>query len=289
MRTSSSSPRRRSVIAAISASSACSCSVSTSSPLFAARWLRAPRIAILPGLPCPSCSEFLYWIKAARLRGPRALAARGRRPLLSAAPLSGAPGHSARHPGSAAHQAQSAAGTAASVHPADRIGCSEAGVRPGPHARPGGCRAAATQGGLHGQPSADCVHRCCARRNGQRRRRGGRAGGMSALDSGSMWSAAVLPPSRMRPREQTCCPGRGGRGAAAAARWFRPSWPLRVGSRIAVAGQRVVDASRVASVEPTSPCVHRTCTTSFFTWTHLGRGSAEASTTTTPVPSAPGS
>jgi len=143
--------------------------------------------------------------------------------------------------------------------PADRNGRTEAAARPGPRAQPASLRRAATQSGLHGQPSADCVHRCCARRDGQRRGRGSRVRGTSVVVPGSKWSAAVLPSSRMRPREQMCCPGCGGRGAAAAARWFSPSWSLRVGARIAVAGQRVVNAPGIASVEPTTPCVPRTC------------------------------
>lgn len=68
-----------------------------------------------------------------------------------------------------------------------------------------------------------------------------------------MWPAAVLPPPRVRAREQTELSDRGGRGAAAAARWLRPSWSLRVGSRIAVADQRVVSA--VALVPATTGAI----------------------------------
>lgn len=74
-----------------------------------------------------SCSKFLYWIKAARLRGPRALAARGRRPLLSPPRSAAPPTHSARHPTPATHQTQSAPGTAApqnSGRPQRRRQCS---------------------------------------------------------------------------------------------------------------------------------------------------------------------
>ncbi|MFD8381163.1 hypothetical protein ACFV2X_21870 [Streptomyces sp. NPDC059679] len=81
---------------------------------------------------------------------------------------------------------------------------------------------------------------------------------MSFVDPGRMWPAAVLPPSRMREREQTALPGRGGRGAAAAAQWLRPPWSLRVGAGIVVAGQRVVNTLLTTTAEPTAPRLPRT-------------------------------
>lgn len=185
------------------------------------------------------------------MRGPRALAARGRRPLLSAAPLSGvpvplsAPPHTISPP-SAVSTRNSSPGA-----PDDRCEPADAAARPGLRARPASHRGAATQSGLHGQLSADCGHRRCARSNGQRGGEGCPAGGMPIVSPGPMWPAAVLSPSRMRVREQTELSGPGGRGAAAAARWLRPSWSLRVGFRIAVADQRVVNALTVAPTEPT--------------------------------------
>lgn len=77
---------------------------------------------------------------------------------------------------------------------------------------------------------------------------------MSVVGPGPMRPAAVLSPSRMRVREQTERLGRGRWGAAAAARWLRPSWSLRVGFRIAVADQRVVNAlATVTTVPAASP------------------------------------
>ncbi len=181
------------------------------------------------------------------MRGPRALAARGRRPLLSAAPLSGVPVPLSAPPRTSSPP--SAVSTRNSSHgaPGDHREHADAAARPGPRARAASRRGAATQSGLHGGPSADCGHRRCARSNGQRGGEGCLAGGMSAVGPGPMWPAVVLSPSRMRAREQTELPGPGGRGAAAAARWLRPSRSLRVGFRITVADHRVVNALETAT------------------------------------------
>ncbi len=190
---------------------------------------------------------------AGRARWRPVAAARSCLPPRSAAP----PAHSARHPTPATHQSQSAPGTVARGAPADHSEDAEAAARPGPRARTASHRGAATQSGLHGQPSADCDHRRCARKEASGER-GRPAGGMSIVDPGRMWPAAVLPPSRMREREQTALPGRGGRGAAAAAKWLRPPWSLRVGAGIVVAGQRVVDTPVTATAEPTASRPPRT-------------------------------
>ncbi|AEM80246.1 hypothetical protein Strvi_0468 [Streptomyces violaceusniger Tu 4113] len=189
--------------------------------------------------------------------GPLARAARAGGPWPPPAPVS-APLSGAPVPLSAPPRTSTppdAVSTWSSSHgaPADRSGCADAAARPGPRAQPASHRGADTQSGLHGQPSADCGHRRCARSNGQRGGEGCPAGGMSIVSPGPMWPAAVLPPSRMRMHEQTEPPSRGGRGATATAQWPRPPWSLRVGFRIAVADKRVVSALASATTEPTAP------------------------------------
>jgi len=75
-------------------------------------------------------------------------------------------------------------------------------------------------------------------RGGERRpaARGGWARGAERPSDGpGVGRAAVLPPLRMRAREQTSRPVCGGRGASAAAMWSGPSWSLRVGPGLVVA------------------------------------------------------
>ncbi|MBB4783899.1 hypothetical protein BJY27_004860 [Streptomyces rapamycinicus] len=194
--------------------------------------------------------------------GPLARAARAGGPWPPpapvSAPLSGAPVPLSAPPRTSTPPGAVSTWNSSHGAPADRSRCADAAARPGPRSQPASHRGAATQSGLHGQPSADCGRRRCARSNGQRGGEGCPAGGMPIVSPGPMWPAAVLPPSRIRAREQTELPGCGWRGAAAAAQWLRPPWSLRVGTRIAVADQRVVNALGTATTEPATSHLPRT-------------------------------